>query len=111
MQCFRWLWGAVRGDLGTSWASGQPAFKHILEALPVTLEIALLTIVMSVVIAIPAGVISAVKQNTWVDHTARFFTVIGLSVPNFVVATALLLVPAMAGGGRRPSVTSHPGKT
>ena len=94
-QYVRWLWGAVRGDLGTSWGSGNPVFQEIMDALPVSLEITILTMIIAIVIAIPAGVLSAVQQNTWTDYGARFITILGLSVPNFVVATALLLVPAV----------------
>lgn len=97
-----WVWGAVRGDMGTSWSSGRPVFKQIMEALPVSLEISLLAMIIAVIIAIPLGVISAVKQNTGFDYGSRFFAVVGLSVPNFVIATVLLLGPAMLWGVAPP---------
>ena len=90
-----WMWGAIRGDMGTAWSSGQPVSDHIKEAMPVTLEIALLSTVLATILAIPLGVISAVRQNTGFDYVSRFISVIGLSIPNFVVATVLLLGPVM----------------
>ncbi|MFN0074329.1 MAG: ABC transporter permease [Chloroflexota bacterium] len=101
-QYVLWLWGAVRGDLGTSWATGKPVFQSVMEALPVSIEITLITTVLAVLIAIPLGVVSAVRQNTWMDYVSRFTAVAGLSVPNFVVATVLLLVPAMTLGWAPP---------
>ena len=97
-----WLWGAVRGDLGTSWSSGRPVMQNIAEALPVSLEISMITTVLAMLMSIPLGVISAVKRNTWVDYSARFVGILGLSIPNFVVATVLLLVPAMTWGYAPP---------
>ena len=101
-QYVSWLWGAVRGDLGTSWSSGRPVFQQIMEALPVSLELSLLALIVAVVISIPLGVLSAVRQDTAFDYTARFFAIIGLSIPNFVIATVLLLVPAMTWGWAPP---------
>lgn len=97
-----WLWGAIRGDLGTSWMTGRPVGEQILSALPVSLEITLLAMVMAVVIGIPLGVISAVRQNTGLDYLLRFVAVVGLSVPGFVVATVLLVLPAMFWGWSPP---------
>src|SRR5205085_6852187 len=102
VQYTSWIWGAAHGDLGTSWSSGRPVFQQILEALPVSLEISFLSLLMAIAIAVPLGVLSAVKQNTTPDYLARFFSIIGLSVPNFVVATVLLLVPAMMWGWAPP---------
>lgn len=97
-----WVWGALRGDLGTSWANGRPVSQNIWEALPLSVEITILTTALAVVIAIPLGVISALRQDTWADYTSRFAAVVGLSVPNFVVGTVLLLGPAMLMGWAPP---------
>src|SRR5581483_962389 len=101
-QYIHWMWGAVRGDLGTSWSSGRPVFQQITEALPVSMEVSFLALLISMVISIPLGVISAVKRNSAPDYIARFIAVFGLSVPNFVIATVLLLVPAMVWGYAPP---------
>src|SRR3712207_9569919 len=63
-----WLWGVVRGDLGTSWMSGRPVIENILSALPVSLEITLLALALALLIGLPIGVLSAVHQNTWIDY-------------------------------------------
>lgn len=102
IQYVRWVWGAVRGDLGTSWSSGRPVFQQVMEALPVSLEIAFLSMIIAVIVAVPLGVIGAVKQNTGFDYMSRFVAVVGLSVPNFVIATVLLLGPAMTWGWAPP---------
>ncbi len=101
-QYASWLWGAARVDLGTSWSSGRPVMQGIADALPVSLEIALITTILAMFISVPLGVISAVKRNTWVDYTARFVGILGLSIPNFVLATVMLLVPAMTWGYAPP---------
>ena len=98
IQYVQWMWGSLRGDLGTSWATARPVFVEIKEALPVSLEITLISMVLAVIIGIPLGVISAVAQNTGTDYVSRFLAVMGLSIPSFVIATVLLLVPAMVWG-------------
>lgn len=102
VQYGSWLWGAARGDLGTSWMSGRPVIENIRQALPVSLEITLLALLVSLIVGIPIGVLSAVHQNTVVDYGLRFVTVIGLSVPGFVVATVLVVVPALLWGWSPP---------
>jgi peptide/nickel transport system permease protein len=97
-----WIWGAVRGDFGTSWATGQPVGERIFSALPVSLEITALSLVLAVIIGIPFGIVSAVKQNSVADYVVRFLAVVGLSVPSFVVATALLILPVMLWGWTPP---------
>lgn len=102
LQYVNWIWGAVRGDFGTSWSSGRPVMQQILEALPVSLELTIINLVLAVLIGVPLGVISAVNQNSWGDYASRFFAVFGLSVPGFVIATVLLLTPAMVWGWAPP---------
>ncbi|HEX3246049.1 MAG TPA: ABC transporter permease [Chloroflexota bacterium] len=102
LQYVLWLGGAVRGDFGTSWATGQPVGERIFSSLPVSLEITLLSIVLAIVIGIPFGVASAVRLNTWLDYLVRFIAVVGLSVPSFVVATVLLVVPSLWWGWSPP---------
>jgi peptide/nickel transport system permease protein len=102
VQYATWLWGAVRGDLGTSWSTGRPAVQQIFQALPVTLELALLAMLIAVIVGVPLGVFSAIHQNKLEDYLARFGVIIGLSIPNFVVATVLLLIPAMVWGWAPP---------
>jgi peptide/nickel transport system permease protein len=90
-QYLRWLGDLLRGDFGTSMRSGKPVSELFARALPVTIELAVLSILMASLVAIPLGVISAIKRNTPVDYVARFFGLVGLSLPNFWIATLLLL--------------------
>jgi peptide/nickel transport system permease protein len=102
VQYVTWLWGAVRGDLGTSWSSGRPVVQHIVETLPVTFEITFFAMLIAVIMGVPLGVISAANRGSWFDYASRFFAVLGLSIPNFVIATVLLLGPAMLWGWAPP---------
>ena len=102
LQYVVWLWGAVRGDFGTSWATGQPVGERIFQSLPVSLEITLLSIVLAIVIGIPVGVLSAVRMNSWMDYLVRFLAVVGLSIPSFVVATVRLVAPSIWWGWTPP---------
>jgi peptide/nickel transport system permease protein len=102
VQYVLWLWGAVRGDFGLSWATGQPVADRIFQSLPVSLEITLLSILFAIVIGIPFGVLSAVRLNSWIDYLVRFIAVVGLSIPSFVVATVLLVAPSIWWGWTPP---------
>jgi peptide/nickel transport system permease protein len=90
-QYFRWIWDLLRGDAGTSMRSGRPVSELILKALPITIELALLSVLIATVVAIPLGVISAVRRNTGLDYVARVVGLVGLSLPNFWIATLMLL--------------------
>jgi peptide/nickel transport system permease protein len=92
VQYIRWMGGILQGNLGKSFRTGQEVLPLIASRLPTTIELALLSIVLSSVIAIPLGVISALTRNGWADFWARLLGLIGLSVPNFWLATILILV-------------------
>ena len=81
----------MQGDPGNSLRSGKPVSELIARALPITIELALLSVLMATVVAIPLGVISAVKRDTGLDYASRVIGLIGLSLPNFWIATLLLL--------------------
>lgn len=95
VQYVKWLGGMVQGDFGYSFRSREPIADQLLRALPITLELALLSIVISVVVAVPLGVLSAMRQNTKVDLGARLAGLIGLSVPSFWLATLFLLFTSL----------------
>jgi peptide/nickel transport system permease protein len=103
VQYGRWIAGATHGDLGESWASGRPVAAQIADTLPLTLEIVVLATLISVAVAVPAGVLSAVKRNTGFDYTCRFLTILGFSIPSFVVGVVLLLSLAMIWGWTPPA--------
>jgi peptide/nickel transport system permease protein len=92
VQYLKWMGGILQGNLGTSFRTGQDVLPLIAARLPTTLELAFLAVLFSTVIAIPLGVISALMRNGWADFCARLLGLIGLSVPNFWLATILILV-------------------
>lgn len=91
-QYIDWIWGAVRFDFGTSLRYSSVVAEEIAMRLPVTAEIAVLSVVIALVVGLPLGLISALHQNSWLDHEVRVFAVLGLSLPNFWVATMLILI-------------------
>lgn len=95
VQYVKWMGELVRGDLGTSFRSREPITDQLIRALPITLELAMLAILMSIPIAIPLGILSAVRQNSQVDFLARVVGLIGLSVPSFWLATLFLLFTSL----------------
>ena len=90
-QYIDWASKAIRGDFGESLWDSKPVLPTIAARMRVSIQIAIMAIVISVGIAIPMGVISAVKQDTVPDYAARLFAIIGLSMPDFWLATMLLL--------------------
>jgi peptide/nickel transport system permease protein len=92
VQYARWLTLAVQGDLGTSFLTGEPVTTGISEALPRTLSITLVAWVFGMLIAIPTGLVSALKRNTALDYLATVTAFLGLSMPSFWVAIVLILV-------------------
>jgi len=91
VQYVKWLGDLLRGDPGNSLRSGKPVGDILAHALPITIEMAALALIISTVIAVPLGVISAVKRDTMFDFGARVGGLVGLSLPNFWVATLMLL--------------------
>ena len=81
----------MRGDLGTSFRTRQPALQVFKDGLPYTLQLSLLTLFVALVTSIPIGIISAIKQDSWVDYILRVVAILGVAAPSFWVATILLL--------------------
>ena len=94
-QYLDWLAHAVRGDLGRSLRTNQPVTEAIVTRLPVTLELLGAALVVSLVIAIPMGIISAVKRNSGVDVISTAFALVGFSLPNFWLGLILIYVFAL----------------
>jgi peptide/nickel transport system permease protein len=103
VQYVIWLGKLVRGDWGTSILSGRPVLSDVLVRLPVTLELVLLSMGVALLIAVPAGLIGALRQNTWADYTATSVAMIGVSIPEFFIGVLLLLVFSIGLGGILPS--------
>ena len=91
-QYVNWIWDVMRFDFGNSMISGQPVTSLILERFPLTLSLALMGIVISIIIAIPLGVVSAVKRWSFWDYLGMVFSQIGMAVPSFWLAILLLLL-------------------
>jgi peptide/nickel transport system permease protein len=90
-QYWRWVSGILQGDLGFSYRNTQPVSEVLLNALPITFELVFLGLLFAVVIGVPLGVLSAVKRDSKHDYAARVGGLVGVSIPNFWLATLLLL--------------------
>lgn len=91
-QYIDWAGGVVQGDFGESLWTGEAVLPTIASRMRVSLQIALMAILISIGIAIPLGVLSAIRQDGFIDYGARLFAIIGLSMPDFWIATMLLLL-------------------
>ena len=90
-----WLGKLLRGDMGNSYVSGKPVFATFISKLPATLLLTAVSIVMTIIISVPLGVLAAVKQNRMTDYVIRFFSFIRNSLPNFFVSLILMYVLAI----------------
>ena len=90
VQYFIWLGGLLRGDMGTSYISGKEVFATFVSKLPATLLLTLMSIVFTVAVSLPLGILAAVKQNKVTDYIIRFCSFIGNSMPNFFIALLLM---------------------
>jgi len=94
-QYAAWLGRALRGDLGRSLRTNQPVAESILERLPVTLELLVAALSVSLAIAIPMGIVSAVKRNSGVDLVSTVFALVGFAMPGFWLGIILIYVFAL----------------
>lgn len=92
VQYLRWLGGVVTGDLGTSLRTGEPVSQLIVQKLPVTIQLAVMSMVFAMLIGIPAGIIAAVRKGSVTDWLANFVALSGLSIPNFWLGIMLILL-------------------
>ena len=112
VQYFTWLGNLLRGDMGTSYVSNKPVFSTFVSKLPATLLLTAVSILLTVLISIPLGIWSAVKQNTATDYVIRTASFIGNSLPNFFVSLLLIYLfairlgwfPVISGGVSLQSV-------
>jgi peptide/nickel transport system permease protein len=106
-QYATWIGNAIHGDLGKSYQTNDPVTEEILIRLPATVTLALISIILSLVIGIPAGILAAVKQNSFTDYFCSTVSVLGISIPSFWLAILLIFVfsytldltPTMGYGG------------
>ncbi|MEE9550050.1 MAG: nickel ABC transporter permease [Candidatus Binatia bacterium] len=92
VQYLRFLSGLASGDLGDSLSQQGRVMDLILRRLPATLELTLAAMGIALMIALPLGIVAAVKRQTWMDHTSLLFSLLGLSIPNFWLGPLLIIV-------------------
>jgi peptide/nickel transport system permease protein len=92
LQYLDFLWDLVTLDLGNSMWSGKPVIAEIATRLPISIEVAIVATLISIIVAIPLGTISALKQNTWIDLAVRTFSIAGLATPSFWLGIMSILI-------------------
>ena len=91
-QYLNWLKNIIHGDFGTSYASGRSVIVEMNEHLPYTIKLAGSAMIITLIVSIPLGILSAVKKDKFIDKFIRLFTFVGNSIPGFLLALILLLV-------------------
>lgn len=102
VQYFEWMGRVVRGQLGESLWTRRPVIEELARRLPVTLELGVMALAFSISIALPIGILAAVRQDSLADYVARSLAILGLSVPGFWIATLAVLLPAIWWGWSPP---------
>jgi peptide/nickel transport system permease protein len=90
-QFYHWITGIMVGDFGTSMWTGRPVIVEIGARLGLSLQVAIMATILAVTISIPLGTISALYNNTWIDHVIRAFAIAGLAVPSFWLGMLIIL--------------------
>lgn len=90
VQYGKWFAGMITGDMGVSYVSQKDVYDTFVEKLPATLLLTVSSVLLTMIISIPLGILSAVKHNKWSDYLIRFFSFIGNSMPNFFAALVLM---------------------
>ncbi len=98
VQYLQWVGQILHGDLGTSYRYGRPAWDIVRPRIPVSVELAVLALLVSIAIGLPTGVVSAARQNTAADYGLRLFSLAGLSLPAFWLGMLIILVLVRAFG-------------
>ena len=92
IQYLRYFGDLLQGDWGTSLFSNKPVFEEIMERVPATMELMLGAMVVTILVAMPLGLIAAVNKGTWIDQGAMIFSLLGVSIPNFWLGPMLILL-------------------
>ena len=90
-----WQWGAVGGNLGKSLVGTRTVTEDLSRTLAPTLQLGVMTILLATAVAVPLGILSAVRQDTWMDYTGRTIAIAGLAIPSFWLGTMVILLPAV----------------
>jgi peptide/nickel transport system permease protein len=91
-QFLTWTAGVARLDFGTSMWTGAPIWEEIKLRFALSLQVAIMATLVAVMLAIPLGVLSALKQDTWIDYSVRIFSIAGLAMPSFWLGIVIILV-------------------
>src|SRR5262245_53011077 len=91
-QFLTWMLGVLRFDFGTSMWTGAPILEEIKLRFMLSLQLAIMATIVAVLLAIPLGVLSALKQDTWIDYAVRLFSIAGLAMPSFWLGIVLILL-------------------
>jgi peptide/nickel transport system permease protein len=102
-QYARWLWDILTGDFGRSLRTQEPVADMLWTAIPVTVELTLLAVVLSVVIGVPFGILAALKRNGWIDFTVSFLAMGGMALPYFWAGILLIRLFSLQLGWLPPS--------
>jgi nickel transport system permease protein len=92
VQYFSWLWGAVRFDFGISFTTGRPVIEHLFRYLPNTLYLAAVSMLLTILISVPLGIMSALYKDRIPDHICRVLAYTGVATPSFWLAFLLILL-------------------
>ena len=108
-QFIDFVGGYFTGDLGKSMWTGQPVTHEIQVRFKLSLQLAIMSTLVAVIIALPLGIISAVKQNTWIDYLVRAFSIAGIGIPSFwlgimIILGILIVTQAWFGAGWMPPI-------
>lgn len=95
IQYFRYLGGLLQGNLGNSYSTGASVTSEIMARFPYTIRLTFVAAIFSIILALPLGILAAVRQNTWVDSASMIFSLIGVSMPIFWLALMLILIFAL----------------
>lgn len=102
VQYGKWIGHIVRGDLGDSMWTKRPVWEDVKWRWPVTVELAIISLFMQMLIAIPVGVIAAIRQDTWLDYVTRTIAILGIAVPTFWTGTLVVTLPSVWWGWTPP---------
>lgn len=112
IQYADWAWGILRGDFGNSLRTGRPILPDIMLRMPITLELSILSALIALLVAIPAGILAAVRRGSFSALGAQIFSLAGLSIPGFWLGAMLILVSSryfgFYGGGTYVSIFADP---
>ena len=92
VQFVDWIWGAARLDFGLSMWTGRPIVQEIVIRLELSVQVMLMATGVATLVALPLGIVAALKQNTWVDYVVRIVSIAGLAVPSFWLGIVIILV-------------------